>query len=105
MLLFMRTMKIVNRKTRKAIEKTLRKAIKKHGPALAAGLASGIASSLATLASTDAPDNSGKSNLKRLAEKVQGAFKDDVGKNTRKRRDEKKSQDEESQHMHSGPAA
>lgn len=48
-------MKLVNRKTRKAIRKSLKKVVKKHGPEIVAGLAGVIASTLATLASTDAP--------------------------------------------------
>jgi hypothetical protein len=61
-------MKLVNRKTRKAIEKSVRKAMKKHGPALVAALAGGIASSIATLAKTEAPDKHGKSNLANLVD-------------------------------------
>jgi hypothetical protein len=67
-------MKILNKKTRRSLEKTLSKAIKRHAPAIAAGLASGLASSLATLASTEAPDGRGKSNLGKIAEKVQEAL-------------------------------
>ena len=68
-------MKLINRKTRKAIRKNMKKAINKHGPAIAAGLIGGIASSLATLASTDEPVSSdGKSRLNQFAEKVQSAF-------------------------------
>jgi hypothetical protein len=65
--------KIINKKTRRALEKSLRKAIKKHAPAIAAGLASGLASSLATLASTETPDGRGQSNLGKIVEKVQAA--------------------------------
>ena len=67
-------MKLIKKKTRKALEKTLRKAIKKHAPAIAAGLASGLASSLATLAGTEASDGKGQSNLSKIAEKVQEAL-------------------------------
>jgi hypothetical protein len=64
-------MKVMKRKTRKAITKSVRKAIKKHGPQIAAGLAGGIASTLATLANTDAPGTKGrKSNLAALSQKV-----------------------------------
>ena len=56
-------MKLVNRQTRKAIEKSVRKAMKKHGPALMASLASALASSIATLAKTEATGRAGKSNL------------------------------------------
>ena len=55
-------MKLVKRKTRKAIEKSVRKALKKHGPALVAGLVSGLASAVAALAKTDARDARGTSN-------------------------------------------
>jgi hypothetical protein len=67
-------MKIVDKKTRKAIEKSLRKVIRKHAPAIAAGLASGLASSLATLASTEAAGRGGKSNLGVIAESIQSAL-------------------------------
>jgi hypothetical protein len=67
-------MKLVNRKTRKAIEKSVRKAMKKHGPALMAGLASGLASTLATLAKTEAPGKRGKSNLARVLERFEDSF-------------------------------
>jgi hypothetical protein len=68
-------MKLVNRKTRKAIEKTVRKALKRQGPALVAAVASGLASSLATLAKTEAPGKDGKSNLANIAERVAEAMK------------------------------
>jgi hypothetical protein len=64
-------MKLVNRKTRKAIKKSVRKAMKKHGPALMAGVASGLASTLATLAKTDAPGKRGKSNLAQVFERLE----------------------------------
>ena len=63
-------MKLVNRKTKKAIEKSVRKAFKKHGPALIAGLVSSLAATVATLAKTEAPDGHGKSNLGDMAEQV-----------------------------------
>jgi len=63
--------KLVSRKTRKAIRKTVRKAISKHGPEIAAGLVGGVASAIAALASTDAPGTSGrKSNLGKMSEDV-----------------------------------
>ena len=68
-------MKLMNRKTRKAIRKSLRKVIRKHGPELVAGLAAAVASAVATLASTDAPGTRGeKSNLGKLSEKMAGAL-------------------------------
>jgi hypothetical protein len=88
-------MRLIDRKTQKAIEKTLRKAIRQHGPAIAAGLASGLASIVATLASTDAPRRRGKSNLGVLLERIQAAVADQsenvsgkqrAGKKARRRR-------------------
>jgi hypothetical protein len=67
-------MKIIDRKTRKAIRKSLRRSLRTHGPVIAAGLVGGVASTLATLASTEAPGTGGKSNLSKFAEKVQGAL-------------------------------
>jgi hypothetical protein len=76
-------MKIMQRKTRKAIGKSVKKAIKKHGPKIAAGLAGGIASTLATLANTGAPGTKGrKSNLAALSQKVSDSLS---GKESRKR--------------------
>lgn len=46
-------MKLVGRKTRRAIEKSVAKVIKKHGPMIATGIAASLASSLATLLSSD----------------------------------------------------
>lgn len=64
-------MKIVSRKTRKAIRKSVKKVIKKHGAKIAAGLAGGIASTLAALASTEAPGPKGKqTNLAKVSRKV-----------------------------------
>jgi hypothetical protein len=64
-------MKLVDRKTKKAIRKSLAKVIKKQGPKIVASLASALASSLATLASTDAPGTHGKkSNLAKLLPKA-----------------------------------
>jgi hypothetical protein len=67
------SMKLVNKKTRKAIEKTVRKAMKKHGPALMASLAAGLASSIATLAKTEAPGRRGMSNLGDLLDQARSA--------------------------------
>lgn len=61
-------MKIVNRKTRKAIRKSLKKAVNKHGAKIVAGLAAAVASTLATLASTDAAGTRHKqSNLRKMS--------------------------------------
>jgi hypothetical protein len=80
------TMKIVNRKTRKAIKKTVKKVVKKHGPKIAAGLAGGVVSTLATLAGTEAPGSTRrKSNLTDVAEKVSKMVAGDDGKKSRKR--------------------
>ena len=81
-------MKLVNRKTRKKIEKTVRKAMKKHGDAIVASIASGLASSVATLAKTESPRKPGKSNLtdmterakKSLSKKGQGVRRAALGK-------------------------
>jgi hypothetical protein len=82
--------KILNKKTRKALEKSLRKAIRRHAPAIAAGLATGLASSLATLASTEASEGRGRSNLSKIAEKVQAAFNVQGETDTGKPREQKK---------------
>ena len=83
-------MKLVNRKTRKAIEKSVRRAMKRHGPALMATLVSGLASSLATLAATDAPDRRGKSNLadklEQATDSLTGARKKAKARNAEKKR-------------------
>jgi hypothetical protein len=83
-------MKILKKKTRKAIEKSLRKVIKQHAPAIAAGLATGLASSLATLAGTEAPDGGGKSNLGKIVENVQAALTQQDQASSDKHHDEKK---------------
>jgi hypothetical protein len=67
-------MKLVNRKTKKAIEKSVRKAMKQHGPALIAGLVSGLASTIATLGSTEAPDKPGKSNLADVVDQAKASL-------------------------------
>ena len=64
-------MKIVSKKTRKALRRSVKKVVKKHGPKIASGLAAGVASSLATLASTTAAGTKGKkSNLTKVSRKV-----------------------------------
>jgi len=79
-------MKLVNRKTQKAIRKSLKKALKKHGPKIVAGLAASIASTLATLASTDAPGTKGRqSNLRKAVRDVSDVLTGDTGKKSRKR--------------------
>lgn len=79
-------MKLVNRKTQKAIRKSLKKALKKHGPKIVAGLAASIASTLATLASTDAPGAKGRqSNLRKAVREVSHVLTGATGKKSRKR--------------------
>jgi len=73
-------MKILTRKTRKAIRKSVGKVVKKHGPEILAGLAGGISSTLATLASTDG-DTNGQSRLTNLSKKVSTLW---AGENGRK---------------------
>jgi hypothetical protein len=89
-------MKLINRKTRKAIEKSVRKAVKKHGPALMAGLASGLASSLATLAKTEAPGKHGKSNLANIVQRFEEALAQ--GGHEKKRRHAKKKHSRDAPH-------
>jgi len=80
-------MKILNRKTRKAIRKSVAKVLKKHGPQIAAGLAGGISSTLATLASTDEAGSRGaKSNLAKLSETVSGYLSGEPGEPRKKSR-------------------
>ena len=81
-------MKLVNRKTQKAIEKSVRKAMRRHGPAMIAGLASGLASTIATLAGTEAPHGHGKSNLAEMVGKAKDSLTD--GKKSRHHGPEKK---------------
>jgi hypothetical protein len=78
-------MKLVKRKTRKAIEKSVRKALKKHGPALVAGLVSGLASAVAALAKTDARDARGTSNRGSVIDGARASVADDGGKKARLR--------------------
>jgi len=70
-------MKLVKRKTRKAIRKSVKKAINEHGPGIAAAVVSGVASTLATLAGTEAPGKGGKSNLRELSDNVTAAVSGD----------------------------
>jgi hypothetical protein len=81
-------MKLVNRKTRKLIEKSVRKAMKKHAPALIAALASSLVSTIATLANTDAPDKRGQSKLGDVVEQAADSLVG--GKKGRRGRDQKK---------------
>jgi len=73
-------MKILNRKTRRAIRKSVGKVVKKHGPQILAGLAGGISSTLATLASTDASTRE-RSPLSKLSQRVSNLL---TGENGRK---------------------
>jgi hypothetical protein len=61
-------MKILDRKTQKAIRKVFTKVIRKHAPEIAAGLAGSLSATLATLAGTDTPGGTKKSNLAALSE-------------------------------------
>ena len=79
-------MKLMSRKTKKAIEKTVRKALKKAGPALAAAIVSSLGSSLATLASTESPDKPGKSNLGEMATRARKAVVGPAPRKLAKRR-------------------
>jgi hypothetical protein len=63
-------MKIMKKKTRRAIRKSVSKMIDKHGREIAVGLVGSIASALATLASTEGPGNDGKSNLTKLSKRI-----------------------------------
>ena len=67
-------MKLVGRKTRKAIEKSVKKALKRHGPAIVAALAGGLASAIATSASTETPGKRGKSNLADVVDRATAAI-------------------------------
>ena len=90
-------MKLVNRKTRKAIEKSVRKAMKKHGPKLVAALAGSLATSIATLASTESADAPGKSNLGAMVDRakdtVAGGSKGVRARQTRRERRPRPSSD------------
>jgi hypothetical protein len=65
-------MNLINKKTRKQLEKTFTKVIKKHAPAIAAALVGAVASSLATLAVTETSDGE-QSNLGKMVDKVKEA--------------------------------
>jgi hypothetical protein len=69
-------MKIMKKKTRRAINKTMRKMIKRHGREIAAGLVGSIASALATLAATEAPGADGRSNLTKMSKKISKTITD-----------------------------
>jgi hypothetical protein len=83
-------MKLIKRKTRKAIQKAVRKAMKKHGKAIMAGLVTSIASSLATLAKAEAPGSGGKSHLAKAIDHAQHALSDAGGGPRKPRLAEKK---------------
>jgi threonine aldolase len=53
-------MKLMSRKTRKAIRKNVKKVIKRHGPEVAAGLAAGVASAVGALAMAKTSNNRAK---------------------------------------------
>lgn len=84
-------MKLMNRKTRKAIRKSVQKVIRQHGPEIIAGIAAAVASAVATLASTEAAGTDGKkSNLGKLSDKVAGALSlaNDKGTRSKRRRED-----------------
>ena len=84
-------MKLMNRKTRKAIRKSVQKVIRQHGPEIIAGIAAAVASAVATLASTEAAGTDGKkSNLCKLSDKVAGALSlaNDKGARSKRRRED-----------------
>jgi hypothetical protein len=77
-------MKLISRKTRKAIEKSVRKALKKAGPALVAAIVSSLGSAVATLATTESPEKRGESNLKAMTDRAKKTAAE-PGKKARKR--------------------
>lgn len=78
-------MKLVTRKTKKAVRKSVKKLIKKHGAEVAAGLVGTAASALATLAGTEAPGARGKkSNLAELSHRLAATVAGDKVKKSRK---------------------
>ena len=85
-------MKLMNRKTRKAIRKSVQKVIRQHGPEIIAGIAAAVASAVATLASTEAAGSTDgkKSNLGKLSDKVAGALSlaNDKGARGKRRRED-----------------
>jgi hypothetical protein len=78
-------MKLISRKTRKAIEKSVRKALKKAGPALVAAIVSSVGSAVATLATTESPEKPGESNLKAMTDRAKKTVVEPGGKKARKR--------------------
>ena len=79
-------MKILKRKTRRAIRKSINKIAKKHGSEIAAGLVGSLASTLATLASTDAPAGRGKrTNLAELSRRLSEAITGPLGKKSHRK--------------------
>lgn len=89
-------MKIMKRKTRKAIRRSVKKVVKKHGPEVAAGLVGSVASAVATLASTKAPGRKGKqSNLAAMSERVSDAL---IGESRTKGRSGKKTDKKKGKH-------
>jgi hypothetical protein len=78
-------MKLLNKKTQKAIEKSVRKALRQHGPKLVAAIAGSLASTLATLAATESADKPGKSNLSDVVNRAKKAVKASGGDDTKGR--------------------
>jgi hypothetical protein len=77
--------KLLKRKTRKALRKSINKIAKKHGSKIAVGLMGSLASTLATLASTDAPGGHGKrSNLDELSRRLSEAMIAPLDKKSRR---------------------
>jgi ATP-dependent protease HslVU (ClpYQ) peptidase subunit len=72
-------MKIMKKKTRRAIRKSVRKLANKHGREIAVGLIGSIASALATLANTEAPGSGGKSNLAKMSKDISKTLNSDRG--------------------------
>ena len=78
-------MKLVTRKTKKAVRKSVKKLIKKHGADVAAGLVGTAASALATLAGTEAPRARGKKSiLAELSHQLAATVAGDKVKKSRK---------------------
>jgi hypothetical protein len=78
-------MKLLKRKTRKALRKSINKIAKKHGSKIAMGLVGSLASTLAALASTDAANGRGKrSNLDELSRRLSEAIVAPLGKKSRR---------------------
>jgi hypothetical protein len=85
-------MKLVGRKTKKAIEKSVRKAMKQHGPKIVAALAASLVSSIAALATTDSADKPGKSNLADIVDRAGDAVSGKSLKQGRGRKAKRKRQ-------------